>query len=188
MRGSTPAAGSYIPAAVVAPVSAYNNTNCAPDDTFQEAIEGCDQNTQYACGVSGGASADLTINPARDTRTAAECLINNAGPDSLDTSIFPYQIQAGRENPVITSGVVTSSTSIAAVPIYDSTLPLQSTNNPTITIVGFLQVFINQADFFPTGSLNVTVLNVAGCSNTATNPPIPASGTSPVPIRLITQQ
>ena len=180
LQSNPPLAGSYIPAAVVAPVSAY--PSCANNDTFEEAIGGCDQNTQYACGVSGGASADLTINPARDTRTAAQCLINNAGPDSLDTSIFPYQIQAGTANPVITSGVVTSSTSIATVPIYDSRLPLQSTNNPTITIVGFLQVFINQADF----SLNVTVLNVAGCSNTATNPPIPASGTSPVPIRLIT--
>jgi Flp pilus assembly protein TadG len=177
-----PAAGSYIPAAVVAPVSAY--PSCANDDTFQEAIGGCDQNTQYQCGVSGGASADLMINPARDTRTAAQCLINNAGPDSLDTSIFPYQIQAGTANPVITSGFVTSSTSIATVPIYDGAT-LASVNQPTITIVGFLQVFINQANF--NGSLDVTVLNVAGCSNTATPPPpIPASGTSPVPIRLIT--
>jgi hypothetical protein len=31
----------------------------------------------------------------------------------------------------------------------------------------FLQVFINQAD--SNGNLNVTVLNVAGCSNAATN-------------------
>ena len=185
LLSNPPPTGSYIPAAVVAPVSAIH-TSCANGSTFQEAIGGCDQNTQYACGVSGGASADLTTNPARDTRIAAECLINNAGPDSLDTSSFPYLIQAGSANPVITSGVVTSSTSIATVPIYDSTLPLQSTNNPTITIVGFLQVFINQVNF--NGSLNVTVLNVAGCSNTATNPPIPASGTSPVPIRLITQQ
>jgi len=184
MRGSTPPMGSYIPAAVVAPVSAY--PSCANEDTFQEAIGGCDQNTQYACGVSGGASADLATNPARDTRTAAQCLINNAGPDSLDTSSFPYQIQAGSANPAITSGFITSSTSIATVPIYDSTLPLQSSNNPTITIVGFLQVFINQANF--NGSLNVTVLNVAGCSNTATALTPTVSGSSPVPIRLITQQ
>jgi hypothetical protein len=52
--------------------------------------------------------------------------------------------------------------------------------------VGFLQVFVTQAN--GDGSLNVTVLNVAGCSNSATNPPVPASGTSPVPIRLITPQ
>src|ERR1700722_17748725 len=182
MRGSTPRPGFYIPAAVVTPVSAY--PTCADDSTFQEAIGGGDQITQYACGISGGATADLTINPGSDTGEAAQCLINNAGPDSLDMTRFPYRIQAGSANPVITSGFVTSSASIATVPIYDSTLPLQSTNSPTITIVGFLQVFINQAN--SNGSLNVTVLNVAGCSNPATNPPIPASGTSPVPIRLIT--
>lgn len=183
MRNNNPLMGSYIPAAVVTPVSAY--PTCANDSTFQEAIGGCDQNTQYACGISGGAQADLTINPGADTGEAAQCLINNAGPDSLDTSTFPYRIQAGTANPVITSGVVTSSTSIVTVPIYDGAT-LSSANNPTITIVGFLQVFINQAN--SDGSLNVTVLNVAGCSNTATNPPASASGTSPVPIRLITPQ
>src|ERR1017187_8132862 len=181
MKGSTPLPGSYIPASVTTPVSAY--PSCANDDTFQEAVGGCDQNTQYACGISGGAQADLTINPAGDTRDAAQCLINQPGQDQLDTTQFPYQIQAGTANPVITSGVVTSSTSIATVPIYDGAT-LANTRRPTVTIVGFLQVFIKQANF--DGSLNVTVLNVAGCSNTATNPPIPASGTSPVPIRLIT--
>ena len=181
MKGHTPPMGSYIPASVTTPVSAY--PTCANDDTFQEAVGGCDQNTQYACGISGGAQADLTINPAGDTRDAAQCLINQPGQDQLDTTQFPYQIQAGTANPVITSGVVTSSTSIATVPIYDGAT-LANTRRPTVTIVGFLQVFIKQANF--DGSLNVTVLNVAGCSNTATNPPIPASGTSPVPIRLIT--
>jgi hypothetical protein len=166
---------------VTTPVSAY--PACANDSTFQEAVGGCDQRTQYACGISGGARADLTINPGSDTGEAARCLINNAGPDQLDMTHFPYQIQAGSANPVIRSGVVTSSASIVTVPVYDGAT-LASTNNPAVTIVGFLQVFINKAN--SDGSLNVTVLNVAGCSNTATKPPIPASGTSPVPIRLIT--
>jgi hypothetical protein len=56
-----------------------------------------------------------------------------------------------------------------------------------VTIVGFLQVFINQVDQW--GNVSVTVLNVAGCSNG--NGPDSVSGTavtgsSPVPIRLIT--
>ena len=71
------------------------------------------------------------------------------------------------------------------MPIYDGTV-LQSTNQPTVTIVGFLQVFINQVN--NNGSFNVTVLNVAGCSNTATTSTPTVSGTSPVPIRLITPQ
>jgi hypothetical protein len=176
--------GSYIPASVTTTASSY--PTCADDSSFEEAVGGCDQNTQYVCGISsGGAQADLTINPAGATRDAGQCLIHSAGPDTLDMTHFPYRIQAGSANPVITSRVVTSSTSIATVPIYDGT-PLQSTNKPAITIVGFLQVFINQVN--SDGSFNVTVLNVAGCSNAATNPPSPASGTSPVPIRLITPQ
>ena len=90
---------------------------------------------------------------------------------------------------MITSGVITSSTSIATLPIYDDTqVPvLFSTGvNKTVTIVGFLQVFINSVD--SNGDPKVTVLNVAGCSNTATASTATVPGTSPVPIRLITAQ
>jgi Flp pilus assembly protein TadG len=181
MKGHKPPMGSYIPASVTTPVSAY--PTCANDSTFQEAVGGCDQNTQYACGISKGAEADLTINPGGDTAEGAQCLINQPGQDQLDTTQFPYQIQAGSANPVIRSGVVTSSTSIATVPIYDGAI-LASTSKPAVTIVGFLQVFINQA--YDDGRLNVTVLNVAGCGNTATALTPTVSGSSPVPIRLIT--
>jgi hypothetical protein len=78
--------------------------------------------------------------------------------------------------------VISSSNSIVTVPIYDSTgAPLIV--GQAVTIVGFLQVFINNVDS-ATGNLNVTVLNVAGCSNNATANPV--YGTSPVPVRLIT--
>jgi hypothetical protein len=53
-----------------------------------------------------------------------------------------------------------------------------------VAIVGFLQVFINGINPDAVGSLKVTVLNVAGCGEAATNSPV--TGTSPVPIRLIT--
>jgi hypothetical protein len=91
---------------------------------------------------------------------------------------------------VVTSGVITSSTSIATVPIYDDTqvpvlFPI-GVNQTPVTIVGFLQVFIDGID--SNGNLNVTVLNVAGCSNTATASTPTVSGSSPVPIRLITPQ
>ena len=183
MQGIAVPTGYYIAAHVATPVSAY--PVCADDSTFQEAVGGCDQSTPYACGIANGAQADLSINPKSDTREAGQCLIHSTGPDQLDTTLFPYQIKAGSANPVITSGVVTSSTSIATVPIYDGAV-LGSTNNPTITIVGFLQVFINQVN--GDGSFNVTVLNVAGCSNTATASTPTVSGSSPVPIRLITPQ
>jgi hypothetical protein len=52
--------------------------------------------------------------------------------------------------------------------------------------VGFLQVFVNQV-VDNNGTLNVTVLNVAGCGDNASTT-TSAPGSSPVPIRLITLQ
>jgi hypothetical protein len=166
---------------------------------YQEAIAGCDQSTVYACGIiGGGAQADLTFNPGKasgDTATATQCLIHQGqgtGQDALDSTVFPFRIQAGSGNPVVTNALITSSNSIVTVPIYDDT---QGTANPVpftvdqppLTIVGFLQVFINGVDT-TSGKINVTVLNVAGCSNTATASTPKVSGSSPVPIRLITPQ
>jgi hypothetical protein len=79
--------------------------------------------------------------------------------------------------------VVTSSNSIVSLPIYDSSNPLIVRGNTApVTIVGFLQVFINQVR--NDGSLSVTILNVAGCGGDTSNTAI--TGSSPVPIRLIT--
>ena len=126
-----------------------------------------------------------------DTFTAVQCLIHSGtgGEDTLNTASFPFQIQAGFDNPLVKDGLVfdddtiTTSNSIVTLPIYDG-LSLTGAQ-PQVTIVGFLQVFINNPPGVQTnGNMNVTVLNVAGCSNTATNPAV--AGTSPVPIRLIT--
>lgn len=180
----------YVPALIQPTAVAY--PACADDSDYQKAIGGCDQSTVYACGiVGGGVQADLSFDPGKpngDTSTGTQCLIHQAGGhDVLDRTVFPFQIQAGLGNPVVTSGVITSSTSIATVPIYDDTqVPVLFPTgvNKTVTIVGFLQVFIN--DFDSSGNPKVTVLNVAGCSNTATTSTATVSGTSPVPIRLIT--
>jgi len=171
---------------------------CAASPGFQTAIVGCDQ-TAYACGTVAGATADLTENPVNptgitgDAATALECLTNyTTGADNLNTGTFPFQIQAGFGNPLLKVGVndndvITTSNSIVTLPIYDGT-PLLIGNpptqpNPPVTIVGFLQVFI-QPPFFNDGTVNVIVMNIAGCGNAATNAPV--NGTSPVPVRLIT--
>jgi hypothetical protein len=110
------------------------------------------------------------------------------GQDVLDTSAYPFKITAGAANPlkIPSSTQITASNSIVSLPIYDYTGQTFSGTAPIpVTIVGFLQVFVNTVDSF--GNVNVTVLNVAGCgngvpatSNTAVN------GSSPVPVRLIT--
>ncbi|MGD0269045.1 MAG: hypothetical protein ABSB14_08270, partial [Candidatus Sulfotelmatobacter sp.] len=78
---------------------------------------------------------------------------------------------------------VSSSTSVVSLPIYDSTTVLNS-QTQEVTVIGFLQVFINYVN--TDGSLNVTVLNVSGCSDQATSGSPFVTGSSPVPVRLIT--
>jgi hypothetical protein len=181
----------YVPAVLGEP-DAVAVPGCATGSDYQNAIAGCDQSTVYACGIiGGGAQADLTFNPGKgsgDTATATQCLIHQSGgQDVLDTTVFPFRIQAGLGNAVITNALITSSNSIVTVPIYDDTQGPFTVDQPPVTIVGFLQVFINGLDT-SSGNVNVTVLNVAGCSNTATASTPTVPGTSPVPIRLITPQ
>ena len=168
--------------------------SCAVSSSdFENAIEGCDQNTIYACGVFHSNTVDLSENPgfhSGDTANGVACLINQAaGQDTLDTASFPFQIKSGAGNPIgiPSTSPVTSSNSIVSLPIYDTAAITSSPTNP-VTIVGFLQVFINNVDTNGWGNVDVTVLNVVGCGN-GTNPTgSPVLGSSPVPIRLITSQ
>ena len=128
--------------------------------------------------------------PPRSAIARMACsLTNNAtvppdGLDTLTTTDFPFTMTAGDANRQVPSGKqISSSKSVVTFPIYDSSSGATFTGNQTqVVIVGFLQVFVNSID--AVGRLNVTVLNVSGCGNAATNPAV--NGTSPVPVRLIT--
>ena len=78
------------------------------------------------------------------------------------------------------------------IPIIDNTaLNFHSTGTYGVTVVGFMQAFINQVQDGTGGTnrgdINVTVLNIAGCSTTPNGAnPVVGPGTSPVPVRLIT--
>ena len=187
----------YLPGLVAAASAAV--PSCATTNLYQEAIAGCDQTTAYQCGVTGALTpnqVDLTENPsgaAGDTSTAVQCLIRASAPlagngqDTLLTASLPYQIQAGTANPIpgIASGsVISSSSSIVSLPIYDGNLLTITGTSANVNIVGFLQVFINYVD--ANGNPNVTVLNVAGCGNGVIAGTQALNGTSPVPVRLIT--
>lgn len=166
---------------------------------WEQAIAGCDQSTVYQCGVQNANSIDLSENPqsSNDITNGVTALIhennpNGAQPDGQDTisdASYPFQFLAGTSNPLLgaslTSGSpVTSSNSIVTVPIYDPK-PLNATGITQVTIVGFLQVFINSVDQY--GNVSVTVLNVSGCGNGTNATGTAVAGSSPVPIRLITQ-
>ncbi len=201
----------YVPAQVgiTTPIAV---PSCTTGDPYNQAIVGCDQETNYSCGLppaSGGNNVvDTTVSPTDSTAAAAQCLIGqtetgiinaSSGQDYFNTTNFgqpnayPFQVLAGSQNPLVSTGLATGSTlstsaSIVSLPIYDSTTTptIGARTTTPVTFVGFLQVFINAFD--PNGNLNVTVLNVTGCSNgsggnVGANSVI---GTSPVPVRLIT--
>jgi Flp pilus assembly protein TadG len=191
-----------LPGQVGTPVTAI--PSCSGGDPYEEAIEGCDVPTNYQCGVPLANAVDLTKhNPGVNSITdAVECLTHqtdatnltsSSGQDYLNTfaapAAYPFQILAGGSNPLgatFTGTPITNSNSIVSLPIYDQTaVPNPAGNAVTsVTFVGFLQVFINAVDV--NGNRLVTVLNVAGCGN-GTNPTgTPVTGSSPVPVRLIT--
>ena len=169
-------------------------------DLYQQAIAGCDQSTVYQCSVQstvelgGGrpnidyATADAVMLLSRE----ANLNTLNDGQDSINNTAYPFQILAGTANPIPglagnPGNAITSSSSIASLPIYDAANTIGGGASP-VTIVGFLQVFINQVDQY--GNVSVTILNVAGCGNGTGMPvgSIPVTGSSPVPVRLITPQ
>lgn len=207
---STPTNLEYVPgqaanASVAVPSAA------SAGDLFEQAIAGCDETTVYQCGVSSSSAStpnyiDLAENPVHpigggDTANGITALIrqgnpyNYTSPDGQDYfntpgqfGSTPYQILAGASNPLaIASGSpISASTSIVTIPIYDYANLI---NNPgglnPVTVVGFLQVFVNYVDEY--GNVNITILNVAGCGNGSNGTPAsPVTGSSPVPIRLIT--
>jgi len=162
---------------------------------YQQAIAGCDQSTVYQCGVQQMNTVDLSENPDYDTAGAVQCLIHQADPytmndgqDAINNTAFPFQITAGSASPLfgaLSGNGISSSSSIVSLPIYDP--PTINTSGTTqVTIIGFLQVFINVVDQY--GNVQATVLNVAGCGNGNTTPNPAVTGSSPVPIRLITPQ
>lgn len=196
----------YVPGQVSGSPTAVPSCSGAP--AYEQAITGCDQPTNYQCGVPTANVVDLSVNPNSQAAKSIECLTNQAsgggftastGQDYLKNdgdpvdfgmpSAYPFQILAGSASPLVSAGLaantpITSSPSIVALPIYDSTQPINATGTTSVTFVGFLQVFINAAD--NNGNISVTVLNVAGCSKGSIPVGSPIPGTSPVPVRLIT--
>jgi hypothetical protein len=207
----------YVPALVtpntanVCPASVGScNSSCAGASNYELSVECADANVySYPNCGSGGTDAtwNNSVNPggaAGASATGAQCLIHatGAGPgpqqDTLNPTLWPgapMQITGGTCS-LANAQLVTASSSIVTIPIIDTNtgIPLPVSGQPLI-VVGYLQAFINQIDpgpgafgVPPAGSINITVLNIAGCNpnNNGANPVIGGSGTSPVPVRLIT--
>jgi Flp pilus assembly protein TadG len=192
----------YVPAQITANANDVcpSPSSCAENDTYPEyqgSVQ-CHDVNPYPCGgPNNNTTWDNTVNPGKmdgPSAMGAECLINAAsGQDLLQNPgpwpAAPFQIkaQSGPQN----GNLVTTSSSIVTIPIIDPKT-FQRDSALGVTVVGFMQAFINQvqdgSDNTTAGDINITVLNIAGCSATPNAAPavVGGSGTSPVPVRLIT--
>jgi Tfp pilus assembly protein PilX len=168
----------------------------------------CDVSTQYKQNIACASQNPLTCGsqpvkveqaPPADTDQATQCLIHatDFGLDKGQDAITPalgsdVNIVGGTENPnpsLQNVPDISRSDSIVSVPIYSGG-NLCGTMGPcttSATIVGFLQIGVNQVVATPDGTIQGVILNAAGCNPAAAPPPITGGGVSTVPIRLIGQ-
>jgi hypothetical protein len=197
-----PTAGQYLPM-FLPDIHAYCPSNSAPGCSgagggFESSIECCDGTTFdfKQCGVSGTmATWDPNTNPGGNSGPAQQglkCLTHNPQQDSLFPANGMMQIQPGtysqaRYN-VAPGSLISTSDSIITVPLFD--LNNWPQPNQQVTIVGFLQLFVN--DVGGPGpvpgqpDMSATILNVIGCGLSVTGgSAISGGGASAIPVRLI---
>jgi hypothetical protein len=196
-----PSAGQYLP--LVLPASHQYCPQCSGGTTdFEKSTECCDGDPFDfpQCGVSATpATWDQLTNPGGSNGPATEglqCLIHAAstGPNQGQDKLIFSASSSNRGQPLIQAGDVShsrygvpigtfigTSDSVITVPLFnhDPSRPM----TPTVTIVGFLQLFVNYVG--PTGDVNAYILNVSGCGNNASGPVVSGGGVSPIPVRLI---
>jgi hypothetical protein len=204
---STPTAWEYYPGDPTffpAPTQALPSCTPALATAYEKSIAGCIQ-APIACNGQPPVQIHNVNYPGRNRETAeaVNCLThaaNNAGDSVTSTSppTVPFEFIAVTDNPIPgTSGNdVMVSDSLVTVPVIDATttnwasLPL-----PQVTIVGFVQLFLN-ANGNKTqtngvgvvGRIDTTIINLVGCGTSATGQPILGNGASPVAVRLISKQ
>jgi hypothetical protein len=190
LTANPPDPGTYVPALVTA-----NAANLCPScsggaSNYEQSIGCCDA-TPYSCGgPTSIATVDFGINPGPPsgyTHNGVQCLIHKPVQDTLVTSFptGPMQITAG-SGPQY-GNLVTTSSSIVTIPIFDDSVPIDTTpGSPTrgqVNVVGFLQAFISDAN--GSGTIDATILNVVGCGNSPSGTAISGGGVTPIPVRLI---
>jgi len=191
---------AYIPAQVT-PNANNLCPACQGVSNLEQSIECCDFNA-YSCGAAAVKiftdTATRNGQLRNETNNGVQCLISNT-PDTLDPTSLPG-FSAGTEPVRITAGsgphsgaFVTTSNSIANLPIIDTTLPIPTTPGTSqVTVIGFLQVFIDNSTTVtspPAGfhaEVQAHILNVVGCGNNpSAGAPISGGGMSAIPVRLI---
>ncbi len=164
-------------------------------ELYRSNIECCNSNP-FVCGAQG--TVDLNLKPGNmqgPTQQGVSCVIHQNpgnGQDILNTSTFPFQYIAGHNNPFAPPNtVISSSDSVVTIPIYDGHALCSGGSsggscNSTVTILGFLQVFITNVS--SSGDVNGVILNVSGCGSrggSGSGGVVTGGGGAPVPVRLV---
>lgn len=192
-----PDPGRFVAAAIPAPNPNNLCPACQGATDFEQSIECCDFNTYSCGGATPNANVDLAVSHGQfrnRTNNGVQCLINKPSQDTLD----PTNLTAGTGPASITAGsgpqagnLVTTSHSIASLPIIDTTNPIPVTGQ--VRVVGFLQVFVDDVLVVGGGpgsntQIQAHVLNVVGCGNSpGAGAPVSGGGMSAIPVRLIHQ-
>jgi hypothetical protein len=183
---------------------------------FQASVQCCD-GTVFNYSQCGGPVGTWDPNPVSvvggtngQAQNGLQCLIHtnsnvppggNPSQDTLNNvsqaNNGPLQIEPGTFSQarygVAQGSVIGTSDSIITVPLFDPATwnPAPNTN---VTIVGFLQLFVNYAGptpglpplGAPKGDMNATILNVIGCgTNLTAGSAVSGGGVSAIPVRLI---
>jgi len=197
-----PTAGQYLPM-LLPDTHRYCPSPAAPSCStgginFERSTKCCDGTTfdYRQCGVSGTtATWDQNINPGGQKNSAAQqglrCLIHDPQEDVLNPALANnglLQIQPGpysqaRYN-VAPGSLISTSDSIITVPLFDMTTWSPTTQQ--VTLVGFLQLFVNDVGGTGQTDMRATILNVIGCGDSLTaGSAISGGGASVIPVRLI---
>jgi Putative Flp pilus-assembly TadE/G-like len=136
---------------------------------FEDNVKQC-STVAYACGDQLCAFDGKKVGP---NIHSVGCLITYSptctGPPpftSIDTISTqpPFTITAGPGNPYTSSGTITQSASLVTVPLYNPPPGGLPPGGGPVTIVGWMQVFIQDVKHTGTNDdIDVRVLNVSGC-------------------------
>jgi hypothetical protein len=205
-------AGEYLPM-LVSGTHTYCPSDAAPGcsngnkSDFELSTECCDGTTFdfQQCGASANAATwDASLDPGGPNKAAQnglQCLIHttNMGPpggvsqqDWLDVSNFltssgapqisPGTFSQARYN-IAGNTMMSTSESIITVPLFH--VPATMPANNRLTIVGFLQLFVNYLGPGQQQDMDAFIVNVIGCGNSASGAAVSGGGVSPIPVRLV---
>jgi hypothetical protein len=169
-----------------AQLRAYIQT-CAP------AVIACHSSLNTANGRKVGPTdqgIDALIHASADgLGNGQDSICSPTTTPACATPPFPITGGANNPNPALVGKTFfpPGSDSVASVAVYDGSA--LSPGGSTVTVVGFMELFIRDVTHQGTEDLiDTVILNLGGCGTTGSSvPPVVTAGGSTIPIRLIHQ-